>query len=91
MERKYGNLNSMNFDQLIKFANQRGVIIPERPNSQEVRDAILQWEIDKGLHKNGLRDLTLREPKVDYKKELARVQSELDELRARLEILEARQ
>ena len=90
MEQKYGSLNSMNFEELIAFANKRGVVVPERPNSQDVREAILQWEINKGLHKSGLRDLTLREPKVDYKRELARVQSELDELRARLEIVEAR-
>lgn len=88
MERKYGILSSMNFDQLEDLAKKRGIELPPQINAQTVREKILQWEINKGLHDRGLRDLA---PKVDYNKELARIQSELDELRSRLEIIEARQ
>lgn len=53
-------LDKMNYDQLKSLAESRGCFPTNATNSAELREAIYDWEIERGLPFKGLREIVTK-------------------------------
>jgi hypothetical protein len=78
-------LDTMNYEQLKSLAESRGCLPSEPHNSEEIRKAIHDWELDRGLPFKGLKELITNENKsID----LSGVLEALTEINERLKRIE---
>lgn len=77
-------LDKMNYSELESLATSRGIVFPPSSNSEDLRKAIHDWEVNKGLPFRGLRDLN--EDKTNP--EILELRNLITELQQRVEALE---
>lgn len=82
-------LDKMNYDQLFSLAKTRKIPITEPTNSEDLRKAIHDWEVNRGLPFKGLRDLTPQKSETDIEAHLLDLKNTLGELTTRIANIEA--
>ena len=82
-------LDTMNYDQLKSLAQSRGCLPPEATNSEELRKAIHDWEIERGLPFKGLREITTKNTENnEVLQALSELQTTVNEINERLKRIE---
>lgn len=85
-------LDKMNYDQLKSLAESRGCLPTEATNSEELRKAIHDWEIERGLPFKGLREVVTKKTENNdmsgVLQALSELQTTVNEINARLKRIE---
>lgn len=85
-------LDKMNYDQLKSLAESRGCLPPESTNSEVLRKAIHDWEIERGLPFKGLREIATKNTETstlsDIEEQLLDLKDSLWDINNRLRNIE---
>ena len=85
-------LDKMNYDQLKSLAESRGCLPTEETNSEELRKAIHDWEVERGLPFKGLREVVTNKTENNdmsgVLQALSELQTTVNEINARLKRIE---
>lgn len=83
-------LDKMDYNQLHSLATSRGIAISEPHNSEALRKAIHDWEIDRGLPFKGLREVATKNTETTaLEAHLSDLKETLGELVSRVARIEA--
>lgn len=83
-------LDKMDYNQLHSLATSRGITITEPHNSEALRKAIHDWEIDRGLPFKGLREIATKNTETTaLEAHLSDLKETLGELLSRVARIEA--
>lgn len=83
-------LDKMNYNELESLATSRGIAITQSSNSEDLRKAIHDWEINKGLPFKGLREVATKNTETtDLEAHLSDLKETLGELLARVARIES--
>lgn len=86
-------LDKMDYTQLKNLAESRGCLPEEPHNSEAIRKAIHDWEIDRGLPFKGLREIATKNTENEINlsevlQALSELQTTVNEVNERLKRLE---
>ena len=85
-------LDKMNYDQLKSLAESRGCLPTEATNSEELRKAIHDWEVERGLPFKGLREIVTKKTEnndmTEVLQALTELQKTVNEINIRLKRIE---
>jgi len=86
-------LDRMDYTQLKSLAESRGCLPEEPHNSEEIRKAIHDWEMDRGLPFKGLREIATKNTEnttnlSEVLQALSELQTTVNEVNDRLKRLE---
>lgn len=86
-------LDRMDYTQLKSLAESRGCLPEEPHNSEEIRKAIHDWEMDRGLPFKGLREIATKKTESainlsEVLQALSELQTTVNEVNDRLKRLE---